>query len=252
MDSYWPDGSLADLLDIHLLNYEKDFRAYWHLDAGSCPPDFSAEDWTLARLLDKVGEKLPAAARALRHDPEVLARVQEVRPWEPADAVAADLARYQIAQSRAEIELASEAVHRLFEGKKRLIQVQLLVSPHNWSSRALAFVDRMVQCFVWSFDTELTIMARSVMEAALEEAFSDDQMAQLGFARTRYGFQFWQYRDAASKTGRFNDQLLEALEQIRQAGNDAVHAAPGIHPKPIATLVRTVACLRALFPEPQA
>jgi hypothetical protein len=249
MDSYWPETSLADLLDIHLQNYHDDFRKYWHLDAEACPPGLSADDWLLARLLDQVGARMLSSVHALRVDRELAAVLRNHRPLETPEDVAADLVRYDIARARAEIELASLAVSRLFEGKKRVAILLLLLSKFELSERAGAYADRMVQCFIWGLDTECAVMARSVLESALEETFPDEKMVALGFTRGRYGFEYWQYRDAATVTQLLSEERLKDVERIRTAGNEAVHAAPGLHPPAYQTVARTVACLRDLFPE---
>jgi hypothetical protein len=70
----------------------------------------------------------------------------------------------------------------------------------------------------------------------------------LGFSGRGRGFALWQYAEAAAMTNRLDDQSIKDLESIRQAGNEAVHAAPGLHDDPTVILAQTVVCLRALFP----
>lgn len=248
-ETYWPEHSLADLLDLHVQNYETDFRAYWQLDASEAPDGMSAEEWELVRLLDRVGAKSMAVARELRVPSELAALLKERRPWDRPEIAAKELLRYNVAVDRAEIELGGEAVGRLAVGKDRLLLAHYFVQGHGLSARACAFVDRMVQCFIWSFDAELTIMARAVIEAALEEAIDEADLAKLGLKKGRHGFAFWQYRDAAVKLGILNESTLESVDEIRAAGNDAVHASPGLHPPAIRTLATVVHVLGALFPQ---
>jgi hypothetical protein len=251
MNTYDPDGTLVSWLELHVQNYEADFRAYWHLDAVSPPSDLSATDWALARLLDQVGGKMMASAQQLRLHPELVGIIRDHSAWESADFAAADLVNYHIAHARAEIDLAWSAVWRLSEGKKRLAIVMVFLSQFTLSERAAAFVDRMVQCFVWGLDTEMTVMARAVVEAALEERIPEVQLASLGIRKpNRWGYNFKQYLDAARRLNIVDAAALTSIGKIREAGNAAVHAVPGIHPSAIRTLVDTVLCLRALFPDP--
>lgn len=247
-DTYWPDGTLADLLDIHVQNYEQDFREYWHLDNTERPEDLSAEEWTLVRLLDKVGVGSIPSAYALRVEPELSQLVVDFRPGDSVERTMRELSGYDVAQTCAEIDLASAAVQKLFEGKKRLATILHLLSKFELSPRAAAYVDRMVQCYVWGLDTECVVMARSVVEAALEEAFTDADMHAMGFVPKRHGFEYWQFRNAATRSGRFSADVLGCLEDVRRAGNDAVHASPGLHEDPIASIAYAVVCLRSLLP----
>jgi hypothetical protein len=207
-----------------------------------------SEDWALARLLDKVGTKMLTSARMLRLHPELIALLKGERPWESPDEAASELAKYDVARTRAEIELAAQAVAKLFEGKSRLSLILLALSEFKLSDRAAAFVDRMVQCFIWGLDTETTVMARAVLEAALEDTISEQQLASLGKKRSRHGYTYAQYRDAAEELSLLEPDRLHDLDAVRVAANEAVHATPGIHPPAILTLLRTILCLRALLP----
>lgn len=250
MDTYWPDSTLADLLDIHVQNYEQDFRDYWHLDEAECPEEMSEDDWRLVRLLDRVGAQLVKSAHMLRISADLQKLVESHKPFEDPLKLASSLVSYNVAQARAEIDLASAAVGKLFEGKRRLTFVLALLSQFDLSERATAYIDRMIQCYIWGLDTECVVMARSVIEAALEEVISHDEMTSLGFRGRRKGFALWEYQSAAAKTRRLSDKAMEWVEAIRQAGNEAVHAVPGLHGDSTVTLAQTVVCLRELFPAP--
>lgn len=128
MDSYVPDGDLAQLLDYHLQEYRSDYRQYWQLDAPSCPSGFDAEYWSLVRLLDQVGSRILTSAHALRVDEELASLLKNHRPLEEPHEAAEDLLWYEVAQSRAEIELADQAISRLWEGKARLRSLLLHLS----------------------------------------------------------------------------------------------------------------------------
>lgn len=247
-DSYWPESTLADLLDIHVQNYEQDFRQYWHLDADTPPEDISADEWRLVQVLDKVGAAAIDSARSLRATSELAETLREYRPGEDVYNTVRHLVNYNVAQSRAEIELASAATGKLCEGKKRLAIIIQLLSEHSLSERALAYVDRMVQCYIWSLDTECVVMARSLVETALQDAIDESEMEAVGFKRKRHGFEFWQYRDGAKKLGRLNQEQLAVLDDLRHAANVAVHASPGLHDDPLKSVAYAVVCLRALFP----
>lgn len=47
---------------------------------------------------------------------------------------------------------------------------------------------------------------------------------------------------------RFAAERLKAVDEIRRVGNEAVHAAPGLHPPVLSTVARTIQCLGDLFP----
>ena len=248
MHSYDPKRTLADLLEDHVEEYAADFRTYWQLAGDTPPADFDEATWRFAKLLDRVGSKLVPSARTLRLHPE-LADVLRTERLLGRDIDGEDSPlKHGLAFARAEIDLAPEAVARIPESEQRLGFVLRLLSEFELSERASAYVDRMVSCYVMGLDTEMVILARSVIEIALEDALDDDVLYALNYKRGKYGYHLNQRIEAARESSRIDEATLSMLSRIRVEGNQAVHSAPGLHENAELTLVSTVVCLRALFP----
>src|SRR4051812_3230915 len=102
--SYWPEGNLADLLDIHVQNYEREFREYWGLDGEGPPREMTEDEWKLVKVLDLVGRASIRTARALKVDSALRDTLWGTRPGDRVGDTARDLMKYNVAQDCAEIE----------------------------------------------------------------------------------------------------------------------------------------------------
>lgn len=249
MDSYDPEQTLAGLLEYHVEEYAEDFRIYWQLAREEPPADFDDATWRFAKLLDGIGSKLIPSARTLRLHPELNERLRLERMRGASLEGDQSPLRHGLAFARAEIDLAREAIARIPQSEQRLAFVMRLLSEFELSERASAYVDRMVSCFMLGLDTEMVILARSVVEIALEDALDDESLHARGLRRGKYGYHLHQRIEVARETNLISQDVKELLSRLRHEGNDAVHSAPGLHLNAELTLASTVLCLRSLFPD---
>ena len=248
MSSYQPEDNLASWLSTFVDNYEAEFEEYWDLGGEAPSVGADAADWELGRVLDQIGKDLVASVHVLRLHPEVVERIALVNPGDPEVAAAKELSTNVVAYDRLEIELARQSVDRLFDAKERAFHLLGLLAKFAPSERASAYLDRTTRLYLWGFDEEVAILCRATLEASLEERVSDADLASCGFSRGRYGYTVHQYIVGAETLGLVPEGFAELANEVRDAGNRAVHAAPGLGQKPFELVIKLWLLLLMLFP----
>lgn len=113
------------------------------------------------------------------------------------------------------------------------------------SERARQYLRHVAECYVLDLGPELAVMSRAVLESALEtlelEPLVDEVASVTGRNRT---LSAWIH--AASQAGLLDARAREAAEVVQQAGNAAVHQAPGVEPDTEDILESLVVVLEAL------
>jgi hypothetical protein len=252
LGTYEPDGNLSSYLELHVGNWETDFEEYWGLLAAEPPEGVEPADWELARLLDLVGRNLVGCAQMLTARPELAHVLRRSHPDEDPIGSLRDLSSYNVSRDRCEIQLAWEATSLLGAAKTRSMELLLFLSAFTLSPRAAAYLDRATQLYIWGFDPEVAVMCRAVLEAALEERIDESELLSLGQRRGKFGFQFYQYVEAAAQKGLISPENRKFADQIREAGNKAVHVSPGLEPEPFWLLASLTILLRDILPASQS
>jgi hypothetical protein len=249
-DYYNPEsGGLTSLLEIMLDEYESDFRECWGMDRDQPPDDLDAADWRLAKALDKVSRTALESVHALVVSPSIHETLDSIRPGDNRTEAIREAAQYNITHHGLEVELARLAVGRVPVASERVHMLLLLVSNAKLGRRAAAYLDRATRLYVSGFDPECIVMSRSILEAALEDRLDDEEMARLGFKKgKRQSFSLKEYIEAAAETRLFSADEQEWADDIRTAGNMAVHVTPGLEPMAFDVLMNVAILIRRLFP----
>jgi hypothetical protein len=116
--------------------------------------------------------------------------------------------------------------------------------------RSTAYLSRLAKCYMLEMRTEFTVMARAVLDAALQEAVDDAEVRATVGAEREVTLE----RRIAhfSASGVFSRGVEQAARDVKKAGDDAVHAVPGLEPNPDDTLRKLVAVFEALDAGPQS
>jgi hypothetical protein len=238
-----------------------EYLDYWELQ--NVPSDSELTDAHRAhfRSLKDLAESLTPCLHSLSMTPAAVERVKACLQQLGASKAAADLsadgaariarAIYsdQIVRDGIQIDLAFQACNTLLAGAEQRAAVLIeLVGNHSLSPRAAAFLDRATRLYLWGFEPESVVMCASVLEAAYEERFSDQEMFRLQIRKTDSQFKPYQYEQAAVAAKVFSLADKKLATKIRQARNDTLHNAPNIALKADEVLRSTASLLTTIFP----
>lgn len=273
-----PGFTLGAALEFAESDFREDFADVWRLEAASPPAGMDHDDWLACRrvygmarqvadvamLLVRrkgigeqrlaVGDQLQADAQA--HNQHLDELLESVKPHlEPHDfaRVRAQLDRPSADDPRSRrdifvntLQLAARSIFppTLDEVAVRIeALVKFAVSAQN--ERTNAFLGRVATCYCLGLQTELAVMARAVLDTALQEVVPDEPVRQaLGIPkRDRVGLsarlRYIDHLDLISGAPR------HAMDRLKRAGDDAVHTAPGLEPQPDSIMSDLLAALSA-------
>lgn len=114
------------------------------------------------------------------------------------------------------------------------------------SQGARRYLERVAECFVLGLGAELAIMSRAVLESALKSLELEVVVEEIKTARDVRHASLVDWIEAASQAGLFDEHARAAADAVKQAGNNAVHAAPGIESDPEQILQSLVLVLESL------
>lgn len=259
-----PHMSFEDAHWVVWDNYPNDFEAFWGLRSEACPEYLEADDWEeyrrLYQLATKLGQgvvrlvrprRLPERAltglgelrREADHDEQLLRDVLEKVRDHGAEDLAEqirDLIVYgTVGGARAKATFFDNAMqivaHEHFgydlDGyAERMIQlVGHLTRTEN--SRTQAFLARVAECYIRGMDPEFAVMARAVMQSALERVLPEEDARNLVREHEGGRLGLAGHIDAAITAGMVDDEVHEAMKRIKDAGDDAAHALPQLAPR---------------------
>jgi hypothetical protein len=273
-----PGFTLGAALEFTESDFREDFADVWHLDADFPPEGMDHDDWLACRrvygmarqvadvamLLVRrkgigpqrlaVGEQLHAEARA--HDRHLDELLEAVRPHlEPKDfaRVQAQLDRPSADDPRSRrgifvntLQLAARSIFppTLDEVALRIeTLVKYAVGAQN--ERTNAFLGRVATCYCLGLRTELAVMARAVLDTALQEVVPDEPVRQaLGLPkRERVGLS--SRLRCIDAFDLIRGDARHAMDRLKRAGDDAVHTSPGLEPQPDSIMRDLLAALSA-------
>ncbi len=155
------------------------------------------------------------------------------------------------------IDLARSAVEKAREGTRRAMRLLASLTDTSVSARAEAYLQRVAQSYIWGFDTEAVMLARSVLESALEEkvphqrviealakspeSFRRSQQERLGKG---YPSELVDRINAAPVLGVLSVDVAKMATDIRIRGNNAVHK--NVNSDSLDTIEKLVTVLNAL------
>lgn len=282
-----PTTSLDDVVDWVLNEFPDAWKSYWGIEESHAPDHLSAEEWEEAQRAFRDAERLARAASILsrRKLPEHLrtlptrladgaaqerGKVEEIinyaveRLDDPAPGIDRDGLNRLVSRMRRSIWPA-EAVRQRFEGAAQLTTARAFMqSPGEISTRTLAlleylvraeglrtgqYLERVALCYIRDMRPELAVMARSVLECALQDhALEARVRARRGISKDVPDFHAtlsdWIH---AARTERLLDEFgFSSAENLRLHGNDAIHLAPQNAPDADETMERLVVVLNQL------
>lgn len=273
-----PAFSLEDALWVVWDDYPNDFKAYWGLDSGERPEHLKPDDWLEYRKLEQLVTRMANGARMLvrpRKTPddqlalydwlreeasrledgldEVLEKFREklpssewwdiyrgTRPSDPSDP----RLKKAFMDACMQIEADSAYSHSPAEMASRLFRLldHVVGQP---GQRCREYLPRVAECYVRGMKLELAVMARSVLDAALQDEYPDDVVR--GEVGAGNDVVLERRIQCAASRGPFRDKgVLDAADRIRVRGNRAAHADLELVIDEDAVLDDLTTCLAAL------
>lgn len=267
MVTFKADETLDRRFQELLTQFEREWTRYWGL-SGSPPQDVSLVEEQEVRRLVNTAYQFVRAAESLssarlpdrkRTLPDVLqmeavneeSRKPEVlevfeaqsadQPWATPEfwsKLAKRLERTAGPARRREVFFRSAVELHAFKAfgttpgpiaSRTLQLLSFLVAAQN--DRVRAYLARVSRCFILDLEPELTIMARAVLEAALGAAGIDDAIERVREVKKARWAGLSIMIEAASLAELLDEEGRIAAEAVSEAGNYAVHNAPGTGPK---------------------
>lgn len=198
---------------------EKAFEAEVTSDSPSSQALYGAfERWT---------EELFGSARGLQLSSEAqrLFRDELQAAAEDGDDIQ-EVADYLYVRPLLELHLARFVVSRLRTAPKRLKQLLKYLTTGELRPRAASYFQSVAQLYLLGFNAEAVVMARSALEAVLESRL-EDHPQRVGTGQSRENLAQRIKAAGPSGIGLLDEATFEDAEQLREAGNDAVHLQLG-------------------------
>lgn len=254
--------TLDDAIDIIEREFREDFLEYWGLDATECPEHLERDDWIECRKIYDLARQTASVATSLLQKkglgksrlalPDVWrteGEAQQLRIDKLLEMVEElpESVRWQVSQAFLPFQPSDPRTkHNIFRNALQLEAAELFrISVGNIASRLRVLVDYLVRsanprtasylkrvatCYALNMPTEFAVMARAVLESAIE-SFVDDEtiearLGRLGPTNVRLERRI----EYCSAVDIFDSATQEAANRVRVAGNQAAHAAPGLEP----------------------
>jgi|GEM_PF-2297192 len=264
LDFFFQGGyTLDSAFDLVFDDYPDDFREYYGLDAEYCPEHLDADEWEDYKRLYAVSERLARAAETLvrprRLPDSQLTEIEQIR-----EAANAENERRRRMLDELKETLTEEQYRYVFsllwgsgpaKAREDLFRsaMQLHAVERFWTQpgdlatrmtrlleflvktegpRTQAYLSRLAECYVRGMSTEFAVMSRAVLESALSDTLEEDSVRAHQGIPSNKRVSLDDYISIAVQAGLFDDAHLEAVDQVRDAGNRAVHEFPGIEPDP--------------------
>jgi hypothetical protein len=268
--------SLDDAFDDAESDYRDDFMDYWGFESQAPPTDLDHDDWLEYRKIYGLATQIAEAASTLlqrkglgtdrlalpqllaqeaagtqeevtkflaavkQHQPDAWAKAyQLLLPYHPADP----RTKYNVFRNTLQLEAA-----RLFPSwpGKLADRLQVLVAylVRYPNARTASYLARVATCYVREMRPEFAVMARAVLDTALEEFVEDATVRELVGANRHVGLE--RRIEYCSATGVFDKDATAAATLVREAGDDAIHTAPGLEPDLESLLAALVTTLTSI------
>lgn len=130
------------------------------------------------------------------------------------------------------VVFGGEVIGMLFAARERFWKLLESVKTRKPSPRAKAFLERVARCYLFGFDGECLVMCRAVLDREFEARIDDGEV--LAWWKTTKGgregkkppLNLYGRIQAAHCSHRFDTDIKDAADLVRNDGNDAVHKWP--------------------------
>lgn len=273
-----PAFSLEDALYVIWDDYPADFSAYWGLDDREPPDHLDEDDWREYQRLDRLVTRLANGAHLLVRPVKTPDADLSLHEWLKEEAGLAeeqwerwlDEWRQSLAEDQwwqlfrlsrpsapgdprlkkrfmhARMETEAERLYPYSPGKMasrlfRLLQ-HVVLKP---GQKTREYLPRLAECYVRGMDIELAVMARTVLDAALQDEYSDEDVRnEVGAGKDVV---LERRIQCAASAGPFRPRnILDAADRIRKTGNRAAHADLSVAVDADSLLEDVTTCLEAL------
>lgn len=139
------------------------------------------------------------------------------------------IADVPVLRRQTEILAVRNALDRLeSKGVARVFEISDLLIDGNLPPRAEDYLGRVARLYMFGFDAEAVVLARSALEAALEERLSDDDVREAVTVVTPTPT--LANRITAARTlRRLSHRAANDAHSLRVSGNDVLHVAGAAH-----------------------
>jgi hypothetical protein len=274
-----PGFTLGAALEFTETDFDEDFRTVWGLDTSEPPEGMSHDDWLTCKRIHgmasqvaeaalllvrqkgigrgrlAVGDQLSEEARA--HDQMLSELLGSIRPHLAAEEFARvshqlDLPSPDDPRSRRAIfeNTLQLAARRIFPPSMDVVAsrmeslVEFVVASQN--ERCNAFLGRVATCYCLNLRTELSVMCRAVLEAAIQDIASDDAVREVLSIPKHVRLGLAARVEYLDSLGLIQAEVRASIDRVKRGGDDAVHVAPGLEPDPDVLLADLVTALNAV------
>lgn len=245
-------------------NYPNDFEVFWGLRDETCPEYLEADDWEeyrrLYNLASRLGQGVVHLVRPRRlpertltglgelrreadHEEQLLqdlvSKLRDQGAGDVADQIREMVIHGSVGGSRAQAAFFQNAMEIVAHNHfgydlggyaERMIElIDHLTRTEN--ARTQAYLARVAECYIRGMDPEFAVMARAVMETALERVLPEEAARSLVRMGKSGRLGLGGHIDAAVTAGMVEDEVEQAMQRIKDAGDHAVHEAPQMAPR---------------------
>lgn len=274
-----PRFSLDDALDIAAMDYEDDFADYWGLQKDSPPEYIEVEDWRALVELYQLARKFAIGASTLVRPPSIRGDQLALPAWlgeeaermeksvddllEEAKSIVSEDVWWHLWNALSPRHPTDPRTKRAFfdncmqleafrrydtspAGMANRMLRLLGVMIRQPGERARAYLSRVAECYIRDMKTEFAVMARAVLDVAIQEIVLDDDIRESVGTRRARRPDLERRIEACRAKDVFDDNVYAAATRVRERGNDAAHISPGLEGKIDDALDDLALCLRAL------
>lgn len=175
------------------------------------------------------GKAAMEAADTLRYRPELDAIPLHTGETVPVDKETwASMARSYYTMPYLSLLLSERAHTMTIQAAFRVAEILQFVIEQQPSAAVSAFLERLAKLYIWGFDSETYVLARSVLEAALKQRFPDESVRRASGSDRRYP-DLSERITAAANLGIFTSAERRLATSLRRDGNDVIHEFPNLN-----------------------
>lgn len=260
--------------------FNQDFKERWALNGNEPPTDVDWEEWYELLSLREAARKLVAAALHLfrpggltRRDVNLPAQLvaaaeaeetaqaeflrqlkalgNEDQNWQAMEAFLKprlpdpERLKYRFFSTALQMELAERALPSLYSMSNRLLKLLDHLASES-DAGVLRYLERVAHCYIYDMPLEMAVMARALVEAALEKRLPSDYMRKVRGIRKHERVSLSLLIDEAAAAGLLDGDTEVAAKWIKENGDAAAHGRSGSSEDPDLILANLHAVVSAL------